>query len=158
MDFRSQLSALSGKNGGGGGRVPNRSNNSGSSNNYYGRGGGGGNSNYGNQRNHQDRRRPRGAWNNQQGGPPSSRRRYHSPDRDGLGELRNLGYRIPHRGGVGGEIDSSRKEKPNKKTKHLALLGKLIAFRYPRQVRSSNKSFSHHNWRSSIWTYLEGIL
>ena len=114
MDFRSQLSALSSKNGGGSGRSPNRGNNSNNNNNYYGRG------DANNQRSHHhERRRPRG-WNNQ---PPASRRRYHSPDRDGLGDLRKFGYRIPHRCADRGEANTAHRETPIKKTRHLALLG-----------------------------------
>jgi hypothetical protein len=121
----SALSNTGGR-GGGSGRSPGRGGNSSNSNNnnnnnsHYGRGGGssggggggrGGdygthntnnnrnNNNYNNNSNSNDRRRP-GNWDHndrRDGGPPTSRRRHNSPDRDGLTDLRDLGYRIPKR-------------------------------------------------------------
>jgi len=129
MDFRSQLSAFQsgGGSGGAGGsdRSPQRppNNNRGystaNSNNYNtGRGSSGGGAGGGG-----DRRRPRdrsphdypqgrGAG----GPPPHSRRRFQSPDRDGLGDLRQHGYKIP-RG-----LPPAPTAEDMKKPKHLALL------------------------------------
>jgi hypothetical protein len=140
MDFRSQLSAFQsgggsagGSRGGGGAdRSPNRTSNRGgyrdnnnrdnrdnnrdnnnNRDNYYGRGGGGGRGRGGD-----DRRRPRDSNHPHiQGGPPNQRRRYHSPDRDGLGDLRNFGYRIPK-----GLPTPPTPQAKQRKAKHLALL------------------------------------
>jgi len=81
---------------------------------------------------HRRRNRPH-EWgqspNNYHQGPPSSRRRFHSPPRgppgyghgppdlDGLGELRNYGYRIPR-----GFPKAPTPDEKAKKSKHLALL------------------------------------
>ncbi len=123
MDFRSQLSAFqsggggNSRGGGGSDRSPQRSPNDrgygNSTTNHYGRGGGGGSG--GN-----DRRRPRDSSPYQGrglGGPPQARRRFNSPDRDGLGDLRHHGYRIP-RGHPPPPTEQEKKQKP----KHIALL------------------------------------
>jgi hypothetical protein len=116
MDFRSQLSAFA-NSGGGSGRdrsPPQRNNNNNNNNNNYGSGGGrGGGGGYNNDSG--GRSRPRG-WNTQQQGPPHQRRRHHSPDRDGLGDLRDIGYRIPRGLPPTGNPDDKST------TKHLALL------------------------------------
>ena len=120
MDFRSQLSAFSNNSGGGGGggndRPPQRSPNNNS--NHYGRGGGGGgyNNNNNNNNNNNDRRGPRPRTWSDPRGPPQQRRRHHSPDRDGLGDLRDHGYRIAR-----GPPPPPPADYP-KKTKHLCLL------------------------------------
>lgn len=76
------------------------------------------------------RSRPR-EWNhdtNYHKGPPTTRRRFHPPrhgspgqhvppDLDGLGEMRNLGYRIPR-----GFLPIPTREEQSRKPKHLALL------------------------------------
>ncbi|CAJ1912817.1 unnamed protein product [Cylindrotheca closterium] len=136
-------------NGGGGGRGYPSSNSSqrgygntnSSSSSYYGRGGGGGgggggrgdNSHHRDRDHHRDshshrdhhrddhgkrRNRP---WGNNDGGGPPQRRRYHSPDRDGLGELRQFGYIIPKGNPA---LPSVALQK--KKTKHIALLAITI--------------------------------
>lgn len=132
MDFRSQLSAFQsggGSRSGGGGGGNNDRDGPGRSPNNRG-GGGGGYHGYNNRDHHgrggggYDRRRPRD-WNNNHhyspgrggGGPPHSRRRYHSPDRDGLGDLRHHGYRICR-----GIPPNPTPEEHQRKAKHLALL------------------------------------
>jgi hypothetical protein len=120
MDFRSQLSAFSNKSGGGGGndRPPQRSpnnNNNNNNNTYYGRGGGGGGY-HNNNNNNNDRRGPRPRTWSDPRGPPQQRRRQHSPDRDGLGDLRDHGYRIAR-----GPPPLPPADYP-KNTKHLCLL------------------------------------
>jgi len=116
MDFRSQLSAFTSGGGSSGGnsggnqgsdRSPQRYNDNrgyNNSGNYYGRGGGGG-----------DRRRGRDFSPNR--GPPSQRRRFNEPDRDGLGDLRHHGYKIP-RGHPPPPTDEEKNQRPN----HIALL------------------------------------
>jgi hypothetical protein len=127
MDFRSQLSAFQSGGGGGSDRSPQRPSNSrgynttsnnNSSNSHQGRGGGGGGDRGG------DRRRPRD-WSPHHyqqgrgggGPPPHSRRRFQSPDRDGLGDLRHHGYKLPR-----GLPTPPTAEEIKQKPKHLALL------------------------------------
>ena len=110
-------------------------NNSGYNNNHprsptYGGGGGYRDGGYGGDRR---RHRPR-EWNQGSSyhhGPPTARRRFHPPHHgspgqgygqgpsslDGLGELRNLGYKIPR-----GFPPAPTEEEKTKKSKHLALL------------------------------------
>jgi hypothetical protein len=58
-------------------------------------------------------------YHHHQGGPPNAQRRRFNPppDLDGLGDLRNFGYRIPR-----GFPTAPTKEEKTKKSKHLALL------------------------------------
>lgn len=119
MDFRSQLSAF--KTGGSSSSTSPNSNNRGPStssnnNNYYGRGGS--DPRYG--RGDGDRRRHRpNNWNHQ--GPPHARRRYHSPDPDGLGDLRRFGFNVPK-----GDQPLPTPEEKSKEAKHIALLAITI--------------------------------
>ena len=144
MDFRSQLSAFqsgSGGDGGGGSRGGRRDNSSspnhrsrspnrgyGNSNDRRGYGndrggygnyghGGGGSDYYGDRR----RSRPRNWDRNHHHGPPNARRRQHSPDRDGLGDLRNFGYRIPT-----GIPPPPTLDEKKRKAKHLVLMAITI--------------------------------
>lgn len=117
MDFRSQLSAFQSGSNRGRGQSPQRNSRGYNSNNTpYGRGGGGGSG---------DRRRPRD-WSPHHyqqgrgsgGPPPHARRRFQSPeDRDGLGDLRRHGYKIPR-----GLPSPPTAKDQAKKPKHLALL------------------------------------
>jgi hypothetical protein len=125
MDFRSQLSAFQ-NNGGSSSNSPNnnrgyntgQSNNSNNNNNYYGRGGS--DQRHGRGDGSGDRRRHRpNNWSHQ--GPPQTRRRYHSPDRDGLGELRRFGFNIPK-----GSQPLPTPEEKKKKAKHIVLLAITI--------------------------------
>ena len=91
----------------GGGRSPTRDN-------YNDNRGGG-------YRDSRDRRQlsPNSNYHHQGGGPPNAQRRRYNPplDLDGLGDLRNFGYRIPR-----GFPTAPSKEEKTKKSKHLALL------------------------------------
>ncbi|KAL3932355.1 MAG: hypothetical protein SGBAC_010889 [Bacillariaceae sp.] len=69
---------------------------------------------------HHGKRRNR-PWGNEGGYGPPQRRRFHSPDRDGLGDLRQFGYIIP-RGNPALPTAALKK----KKTKHIALLAITI--------------------------------
>lgn len=122
MDFRSQLSAFqnssssSGNNGYSGDR--GRSSEKSYNNHNRNRKRSPNRDHYNDRDESRDRRRNHNHHHHYQGSPSAQRRRFNPPkDLDGLGDLRNFGYRIPR-----GFPPAPTEEEKKIKTRHLALL------------------------------------